>query len=473
MSRSAFPARTLISLLALSTFAATSQAAPATDDAQRVEELEQRLLVLERKLEIQQEDAATKAKDTPTVTAGEKGFSLKKGDYEIKFNALAQIDGRYFLDDDGAFRDGFQTRRLRPTIQGSLGKLVAFRFTPEFAGSGFGDVAGSNSIVDAYFDLKFSPYASLRVGKQKGPVGLERLQSGGSIEFIERGFPTELVPNRDLGVAVFGEALKSTVSYTVGVFNGTADGRDISTLDDGLKEVEGRVFFEPFKNDYGVFKGLGFGIAGSTGAKDSQPSTPASANPANANSTLARLRTPGQNQFFGYDTGVFASGKHSRYVPQAYFYYNALGLLGEYAVSEQDVTRAGVEKSIKNDAYSVTASYVLTGEDASYRGVKPGNPYTVGGDGWGAVELVARIGALDVDNGVFTGTSTGATANRLANPDTQASKATSYGLGINWYLNNNAKLSADYNETSFDGGGAAGADRRDEKALFTRLTIQY
>ena len=469
MSRLTLPTRTLISLLAAASFAPLAHAQTATPDKQRIEELEQRLLVLERKLEIQGEDAATKAKEAPVVTAGDKGFSLKnaKGDYELKFSALAQIDGRYFVDDDGAFRDGFVTRRLRPTLQGSLGKLVGFRFTPEFAGNGVGDVAGANSIVDAYFDLKFDPRASLRVGKQKGPIGLERLQSGGSIELVERGFPTELVPNRDLGVALYGEFAKGTINYTAGVFNGTADGREVSAADDGLKEYEGRVFFEPFKNDYGVFKGLGFGIAGSTGAKDGT-----------GNNVISRYRSPGQNQFFTYnETNVLATGKHTRYAPQATFYYNNVGVLAEYTVSEQDLSRAGVERSIKNDAYNVTASYVLTGEDASYKGIKPAAPYTLGGDGWGAVELVARIGALNIDDAAFAGTTTGATANRFANPTSQASNAENYGFGVNWVLTQNAKLTADYNFTQFEGGGggtaAAPIDRRDEKAVFTRLTIQY
>lgn len=464
MSRSTLPARTLISLLALSTFAAAASAEPATADTQSVEELEQRLLVLERKLELQQEDAAAKAKDSPTVTAGEKGFSLKKGDYEIKFNALAQIDGRFFVNDDGAFRDGFQTRRLRPTIQGSLGKLVAFRFTPEFAGSGFGD-ASSNSIIDAYFDLKFSPYASVRAGKQKGPLGLERLQSGGSLALVERGYPTELVANRDLGVLVYGEAFKGTVSYGVGAFNGTADGRDVAAADDGLKEFQGRVFVEPFKNEYGIFKGLGFGVAGSTGVKDGTGAN-----------LLPRYRTPGQNVFFNYGetagaTGYFAVGKHDRYVPQAYFYSNSLGLLAEYVISDQEIARTatGLSKSLQNQAYSVTASYVLTGEDASYKGVKPSSPYTVGGEGWGALELVARYGSLSIDDEAFIGTS----ATRLANPDVSARQADSFGIGINWYLSSNAKLTADFNQTRFEGGAAGGADRNDEKALFTRLTIQY
>lgn len=469
MSRLSLPARSLISLLAFSTFAVSSQALaaePEQVDTPRVQELEQRLLVLERKLEIQTEEAAAKAKDAPVVTASEKGFSLKnaKGDYEIKFSGLAQIDGRYFIGDDSAFRDGFQARRLRPTIQGNLGKLVAFRFTPEFAGSGFGEASG-NSIIDAYFDLKFSPAASLRIGKQKGPVGLERLQSGGSIELIERGFPTELVPNRDLGVALFGEVAKGTVSYSLGVFNGTADGRDVAAADDGLKEYEGRLFVEPFKNDYSFFKGLGFGIAGSTGVKDGTGSN-----------LLPRYRTPGQNVFFNYGetagaTGYFATGSHNRYAPQAYFYRNGLGLLAEYVASEQTIARTngGAEQSLSNTAYSVTASYVLTGEDASFKGVKPSKPYAIGGDGFGAVELVARVGNLSIDDDAFVGTS----ATRLANPDVSAKKADSYGLGVNWYLTQNAKLTADYNETRFEGGAAAGADRNTEKALFTRLTIQY
>jgi phosphate-selective porin OprO/OprP len=455
--------RTLLSLLSVASFASVATAEEPSADRAHVEALEQRLKILERKLELQTEEATRQAKEAAVVSASDKGFAIRSatGDFEIKFNALGQVDHRAFIDDEGAFRDGFVTRRLRPTVQGSLGKLVGFRFTPEFAGStGTGDSA---SIVDAYFDLKFHKAASVRAGKQKGLLGLERLQSGGAISFTERGYVTELVPNRDLGVALYGENAASTVSYALGVFNGTADGRDVAQADDGLKELEGRVLFEPFKNDYSLFKGLGFGIAGSTGAKDGS-----------GNNFIARFRTPGQNQFFTYnETGVVASGQHTRYVPQASFYRNSLGVLAEYAFSEQDLARGGTERTVEATGYSLTATYVITGEDASYRGVKPASPYTVGGEGWGAVEFLARIGGLDVDDEAFVGT----VATRLANPTSQAKKAESYGVGVNWYLTANAKLTADYHLTRFEGGGggtaAAPIDRRDEKALFTRLTIQY
>ena len=64
----------------------------------------------------------------------------------------------------------FLWRRIRPTIEGSWGSLIGFRLTPEFAGDGA-------TIVDAYVDVKFDPRATLRIGKVKGPIGLERLQS--------------------------------------------------------------------------------------------------------------------------------------------------------------------------------------------------------------------------------------------------------------------------------------------------------
>lgn len=534
----------LLALAAAISATSVWAAEPFSNDANRVAELEQRLLILERKLEIQTEESEKKAKDTPTVSAGDRGFGIKKGDFEIKFSAVAQADFRAYLGDEEninqvvysaptnagtkdytlagqvrttpqsvKYNDGFVVRRIRPTIQGSVGKLVSFRFTPELAGSGVGDSSG-NSVVDAYVDLKFSPKASVRIGKQKGPISIERLQSGSALPFIERGLANELAPNRDLGVSLFGKLANDKINYTVGVFNGTADGRDVSSSDDSRKEVAGRLFIEPLKNEYSSLAGLGFGVAGSYGNKHaSGDSTP------NANNTLPRYRSYGQNQFFGYETFaspggngfssvVIADGKHTRLVPQASFYKDALGITAEYAISEQEVRRSTSRnangstdttpllskvKKVKNDAYTVTATYVLTGEDANYAGLTPSNPFTLGGEGWGAFEVAARIAALTVDKDAFVGnslntltTSSNATFNgitavnggdgsvlRLADPNASARRAQNYGVGLNWYLTRNVKLSADYNQTKFDGGNANGADRDTERTLFTRVQLSY
>ena len=415
-------------------------------------DLDQRLRILERRLELQQEEQVAKAKEAAVVTVNDKGASLKSanGDYEIKLRGLVQGDARFYLDGVPAgTNDTFLLRTARPTLEGSLGKLVAFRLTPEFAGD-------SASIVDAYVDLRFNPAYTLRVGKFTSPVGLERLQSSAALSEIERALPSELAPNRDIGVQLQGEFANSEVSYAIGVFNGAVDGRDAATTNpDNDFEYAGRLFFEPFKNDANALSGLGFGIGGSIGDKHGS-----------GNNFLPRYRTPGQLQFFGYLTTVLADGQQTRFSPEGYYYRGGFGLLAEYIVSKQAVRVGAVREDISNKAWQTTASYVLTGEDTGYRGVlKPSRPFAPGKNGgWGAFELVGRYSVLEVDEAAFP---------LFANPSTSANQANSWTLGVNWYLNSNLKLVVNYLHTSFEGGAAAGADRESEKALFSRLQVAF
>ena len=93
-------------------------------------DLDQRLRILERRLELQQEEQVAKAKEAAVVTVNDKGASLKSanGDYEIKLRCLVQGDARFYLDGVPAgTNDTFLLRTARPTFEGSLGKLVDFR----------------------------------------------------------------------------------------------------------------------------------------------------------------------------------------------------------------------------------------------------------------------------------------------------------------------------------------------------------
>lgn len=414
-------------------------------------DLDQRLRILERKLELQQEEQVAKAKEAPVIAVNDKGASFKSanGDYEIKIRGLLQGDGRFFLDGVPAGNnDTFLLRTARPIIEGSLGKLVGFRFTPEFAGD-------SATIVDAYVDLRFNPAYTVRAGKFTSPVGLERLQSSSALSEVERALPSELAPNRDIGVQLQGDVAEGRFGYAIGVFNGTVDGRDaVTTNPDNEFEYAGRVFFEPFKNDANALSGLGFGIGASVGDKRGS-----------GNNFLPRYRTPGQVQFFNYRAAALADGQQSRLSPQGYYYRNAFGLLAEYIVSKQEVSIGGVREELSNKAWQATASYVLTGEDASYRGVvKPSHPFSPGTGGWGAFEVVGRYGVLEVDDDAFP---------LFADPAVSASEAASWTVGLNWYLNSNLKLVLNYLHTSLEGGAASGADREDEKAVFTRLQVAF
>ncbi|HEY1075436.1 MAG TPA: porin [Fontimonas sp.] len=429
--------------------------AGAAADSVSNQDLDQRIRILERKLEIEKEAAEAKAKATATPSASEKGYGIKLGDYEFKFNGLVQFDGRWFSGDTVAqTSDTFLLRRLRPTFQGSLGKLVSWRLTPEFAGGNSTSV-GNATIVDAYFDLNFDPAASLRVGKFKSPVGLERLQSGGAITFVERGLPTELVSNRDIGIQLQGAFADKTLSYAIGYFNGTRDGADANDNDnDGRKEVAARIFYEPTP-------GIGFGIAGSYGNKRGGAETPRS------------YSTPDRISRISYQSGTVYDGTQTRISPQGYFYSGSFGALAEYVIADQELARnvaatdttpaIATEGSISNTAWQVVTSYVLTGEDASYKGVKPKKPFVIGEPGWGAFEVAARIGELEADDAAVE-------ADKLF-VKTAVQSIQNIGLGVNWYLNSNVKAVLNYNLTSYE--AYSGTDPDDDKSIFARLQLSF
>lgn len=425
------------------------QATDTTNDA-----LDQRIKVLERRLELAEEAAAASAKNATVPQANDSGYRLRSNDgkYEIRFRGTVQADYRSFLDASDVtpnFNDTFILRRLRPTIEATFGRVASLRLTPEFAGA-------NATIVDAYLDLKAKPWLTFRIGKQKGPVGLERLQSGGNTIFIERAFPTELVPNRDIGLTAQGELAQSTVQYQLGIYNGTADGRDGNATDvDDSKELAARIFVEPFKNAPGLFQGLGVGLAATHGKK--------AGTTVGTSGVLPQLRSPGQNTFFQYLTTVSASGDHDRWTVQTYYYRFGFGLIGEYVESKQELAVGAVRRAITNDAWQVSASYVLTGEDNSFRGVvRPKKSF--GDGGYGAFEIAARVSQLNVDDAAFP---------LFASAAASARKAEAWALGVNWYANANAKLQVIYSTTDFTGGAAAGADREDEKILFGRFQLVF
>lgn len=453
-----------------------------------IEELDQKIKIIERKNEIASEEAAAKKKETPVLVAGDKGFALKSadGNFEYKLRGLIQVDHRNFEDDqvNGADQvDGFFARRIRPTFEGTLFGKYDFRFTPEL-GEGVNraqDTGNVARVVDAYIDARFQPWFKVRAGKFKPFVGLERLQSGSDIKFIERSYVSNnILPNRDLGVSLHGDVLDGKLSYAAGVFNGTADGSENTTAQDTNidKDYAARVFAQPFKDSDSVLAGLGFGLAATYG--DAKGTA--------ASNNLPSYKTPAQaNNFFAYSNTI-SDGERIRWSPQAYYYYGPFGLLTEYAEVSQEVRRSAAptarHETLKNDAWHITASWLLTGEDASFKSVKPKNPFTTDGNGWGAWELVARYQENNIDKDAFSTAAAGAGL-RFADPRTNAESAKTWGVGVNWYLNQWVRLGVNYEETKFDGGGSVNAagtatgsfinvrDRDDEKILFSRLQISF
>jgi len=446
----------------------------ATDSTTQLESQQQQIKVLERKLELNDEAAKAAAASNPVVKAGPKGFSLQSPDGAnvVKLRGTLHYDGRYFLDDNAPdSADTWLLRRVRPTLEGTLNGIFDFRFTPDFAG-------GKTIILDAYGAIRFRPWAQLTAGKFKVPVGLERLVSGNDLKFIERGLPTVLLPNRDLGVALGGDIAGGAVNYSVGVYNGVIDGGSSDAQGDveldSDRDWAARVFFQPFlHSDNFALRGLGFGVAATYVNGTGNVQRPG----------LPSYRTPDQQSFFRFrgdnaatadlNESTYLDGERLRVTPQAYYYIGSFGALAEYVRVSQDLSRqtaSGLRHgNVDNSAWQLALSYFLTGEDASFKGVTPNSTFSIGRPGWGAFELVARYNQLKLDNALFEGGSLS-----FVDPLTQPRKVTEYAVGLNWYFNQNFKWQINYENTKFDGGGSAlGRDRGDGEAILTRLAVGF
>ena len=441
----------LTALLALATATPALRAAEADDLKllrDQIRSLEQKLLVLERKQEIKDEAAAAAAPTTTTVAAGASGFSLTSGDkkFQLRVRANVQADARFFLGDEINGNDTFLIRRLRPSFEGTLGEKFAFRLMPDLAPSVF-------NLLDAYVTYTHSTAFNVLVGKTKTPFDLERLVSQTDLLFIERAYPTSLGPNRDLGVQLYGDVLDGRLTYQIAWQNGVADnGTSITDTDDG-KEVALRLFAHPFKNDAGSpLSGLGLGAAYSFGQKNT--------------GAPAGYRTNAQQTFFSWRTTVLNNGTHTRFEPQAYYYNGSFGLIGSWVSSRQELTTSLTVPSteITNTAWYLAGHYVLTGEDATYRGVTPAKNFNWTEGTWGAWEVAARYGQLEIDDAAFP---------LFANLATSASRADGLSLGVNWYLNRNVKASLNYETTDFTGGATGPVTRETEQAILTRVQLRY
>ena len=431
-------------------FAPAARVQAQTDDKaaleQRVNELEQELALVKRKLEVDAETQASKPVQ-PIVTAGTDGFSLRSPDsqYILRIRGYTQFDGRFFNEPSntpqGATTFGFQ--RIRPILEGTLAGVLDFRIMPDFANSQL-------VVQDAWANFRYLPEAQLQFGKFTGPVGLERLQSATAMWFVQRALPTQLVPNRDLGVLLQGVVREGLFSYQAGWMNGVTDGGSSDTDTNNDKDLVGRVFFQPFQ-DAGIesLQGLGVGFATSYGHELGTPSA---------------YKTSGQLTFFQYGTGVVQNGTRVRYSPQAYWYWGPVGLLAEYVLSNTELALAGNQIRADNSAWQVALGWAVTGENESYKGLMPSSNFDPSKGTWGAVELVTRISQLKVDHSVFD--------NGFANPATSAESATLWSVGVNWYLNRFAKLTLDLDETSFRNFDGF-ANRPTERVILGQVQLSF
>jgi phosphate-selective porin OprO/OprP len=427
--------------------------------ANTINEVDQRVKVLERLREVDNEIAEKKNSETPVVTVGKDGFIFRAPDtsYQLRIRYEGHFDGRVFFDSDTFTtqrQPTFVVRRARPIIEARLPGPFLFRIMTEF-GNGKVDVS------DGYVESGFNPAFGFRIGKFKSPFSLDVLQSTSASPFLELSLASQLAPNRDIGLQLQGELGNGILSYTIGGFNGVADGASLDGDWNRSKDIAGRVFLQPFQK-IGFLKNFGAGGAltfGNHQDKRDPKKWSSSTVPVSVNG----LKSAGQESFFKYRDTTYASGNQSRYSVQGYYFVGPFGLTGEYISSTLNVRYRNTIKDLTNTGWYASVNYAITGEPNSWKSIKPFRNFDLRTHQWGALEVALRVGQITIDKDAFP---------VFADSTKQAREAFEFTGGLNWHLNRNVKVLLDYTQTNFTGGAPKG-DARSEQLLAGRVQFVF
>lgn len=451
--------------LALAGSPARAQAPEPTGDpvVDRLNALEARVRQLEaRNAELERQAASppveapkTEAKENEPIKFGwAPTLSDGKGDFTFKPRGVIEADYGVFNERSGGYdyNDGTAFRRARIGLEGTAMKIFNYRIEVDFAGN-------QVALTDAYLQYAGVEDLLITAGQHKAPFGLESNNSDNYNVFLERGMFTNAFGNagaeRRIGLSA-AWAPKDDLNLAVGLFGDNesisrSSGAPVTDAPDESLGANARLTWEPVLKEGRI---LHVGASGyyRTGLK--------SGDVADAVRLSDRPNVRIDNGNIA-DSGVVTGAESLRYAgAEAAAVFGPVTLAGEYG--RLWVDRPGLFDPTF-DGFYVYATWFLTGETRPFRNgnfdrVKP--KASLGKGGAGAFELALRYDRLDLSDTPV-----------LARAGNRAESLT---LGLNWYLNPNAKLLFNWVRfsgvnTPLDPNGARTAG----DALATRLHVDF
>ncbi|MFT7486672.1 MAG: phosphate-selective porin OprO/OprP [Candidatus Paceibacteria bacterium] len=368
---------------------------------------------------------------------------VAEGDVQMNFGGRIQYDVGFNSADNSlknpsgmfpgfSYGDSTEFRRARFGASGTLDEAVSFKAEYDFANT---DGVG---FTDVYMQLG-TPYGKIRVGHFLEPFSLSGTTGSKFLVFEERALTATFAPVRNSGIMLHDSAAGDSVSWALGVFRGVDSE---STATDSSYSWTSRLTWAP-KHDKETGDLVHLALASSVRS---------------AVENKIRYKNSGENHFNPSlaDVTVDNSDGAVLYGVEAGWVSGPLYVHAEYvmsSVSQESGAGAGADFG----AYSVEAGFFLTGEHRPYKSgmfgrITPNSIYGKGGNG--AVELAARYGSLDLNDGAFSG-----------------GELTDTLLGVNWYLNPNAKIQCNLVHSELE--DRAGVPDGDTDALLLRFHVDF
>ena len=359
-----------------------------------------------------------------------EGFSIESGDVELSVGGRLHLDTVAIESDSIQFTDETDVRRLRIDATLDLGKDWRIKLD--------GDVGGlSPGIYNAWIAYDGIKDWEFKLGNFIAPFNGENMMSSNNMKFIERGLPSELSPNFLLGASAAYEG--KNWSIIGGYFANPIEDEELTNRDDG-KSVVVRGVFAPIEKRREV---LHFAVAVERRELDGGATSRVRAVPEFALTRQALLDTT---------TLAGVEGYTNLNIEAAY-------MNGPFVVQAQQVTRTNDAPLLGDPEFggmSVQAAWVLTGERQRYSlgagtfgEVRPDKD-----NAFGAWEIAARYSTLDLqDGGVLGG------------------EQKNWTVGVNWYVNRNVRVSANYVDAKAEPNRFGVADN--PSAVMGRLQIAF
>lgn len=333
-------------------------------------------------------------------TKGGLKVSSDDGQYWVKMGGRIMYDYNRAELNGVADEDQFDARRGRLYFHDKVG--VDWEYRTEF------NIIASSSGTPAHLYIRYKGFeiGDVTIGRQKNPFSLEWQTSSKDISFLERSG----ISKAYMGGFIEGVSLAGGFGDFTYKVSAHSTGLDMPLpADDVEQDASGNMIIAPELDleDFGY--GARFSYA-----------------PVNEGDSLIHLglgyrAVEGGNNTLGVELATVQGPFHA----QAEF----------YDAEDEDNNDA--------DGYYVQLGYVITGESRPYKGGKFKRIKPQGDSG--AVEVVARYEDGDGNFGDI---------------ELGGDTATSFGIGVNWYVNNTIRLGLNYNEGESDTSDDEGEEWR-------------
>lgn len=362
------------------------------------------------------------------------GFATADDQFKFSFGGRLHADATYHSNDQLQksgdrieANDGTEIRRARIDFRGTLWNTFHFQAEADFADN----VVAMKDLFLTYTGWEFG---EITVGHQKQSISMELQESSNDIMFTERSLINSLTgPLFDRAIGLHLKKSDKDWSGQVGIYGDSMKSNTSNSNKGSGKADEGfgattRWTFAPINTSDDVIHVGGFAGYRSTNGKGEL----------NDNSPSFSYETTHMSNLKLTDTGSIVGIEDAKMVGlELAAMHGPFSIQSEYVKAK--IQREKSLSSLDFDAFYVQAGWTLTGESRTYKGsdgefkrLKPKSRFQIGKPGFGALELAARYDQND-----------------LTDKDIHGGSEKRGTLALNWYMNENVRLMADYSR-SFD-----------------------